>query len=70
MTMIAGKENVDKARTLTLRKMLKLEVIGMMRRGPSAYSICKQEFNLKGSKKKVLEQMDTICEGILERGRQ
>ena len=49
-------------RLVTLRSALKLEILGMKRRGRSAYSIIKEEFNLKGSKQKVLLQLDKIIE--------
>ena len=48
-------------RLLTLHKALKIEMHGMrMSRGPSAYTIIKKEFNLKGSKAKVLTAFETI----------
>jgi hypothetical protein len=56
--VIEGKENVDKARILALRSALKLEVIGMKRKGRSAYAIVKSELGLKGNKKEVLAQLD------------
>jgi hypothetical protein len=40
--------------------MLKLEILGMTRRGQSAYSIIKQETGLKGSKQKVYDQLEAI----------
>lgn len=59
-------EGKDGARTLvrmvTMRAALRLEVLGMSRRGQSVYSMIKKEWNLKGSKKKVLEQFDAIVE--------
>ena len=42
------------------RGALKLEVIGMRRRGRSAYSICKEVYGLKGNKESVLKQMDDL----------
>ena len=48
-------------RLLTLHKALKLELNGMrISRGPSAYSIIKKEFDLKGSKAKVLTAFEFI----------
>jgi len=46
-------------RMKTLRSALKLEILGMSRRGRSVYSIVKEEFRLKGNKQKVLEQLNT-----------
>ena len=47
-------------RLVTLHKMLRLEIKGMKRRGPSAYSIIKQETGLKGSRQKVFDQLAEI----------
>ena len=55
--LIAGKEKIDAFRLRTLHKMLKLEILGMTRRGQSAYSIIKAETGLKGSKQKVYDQL-------------
>lgn len=55
--VISGPQNVAKARLITLKHALKLEVLGMKRRGRSVYSIVKQEFGFKGSKQKVLDQL-------------
>lgn len=61
MTLILDTpEQIDAFRFLSLRSALKLECIGMKRRGQSAYSIIKKEYGFKGSKKAVLEQMDQI----------
>jgi hypothetical protein len=46
-----------------LLSALKLECMGMKRNGPSVYSIVKREYNLKGSKDKVLAQFAAICAG-------
>ena len=65
MTMIFDtKEKIDLFRFLSLRSALKLECLGMSRRGQSAYSIVKAEFGLKGNKKSVLEQMEQIIKEI------
>ena len=59
--MIVGPENTSKARLLVLRSALKLELVGMKaRRGFSAYQTIKDEFNLKGNKRKVYDQFDLI----------
>ena len=49
---------IEAFRMRTLRGALKLEVLGMKRRGPSVYSIVKKEFGFKGNKQKVLEQLE------------
>ena len=53
-------EKIDMFRFLSLRSALKLECLGMGRRGQSAYSIIKQEYGFKGNKKSVLQQMEQI----------
>ena len=55
-------DNVDMARLLVLKSALKLEISGLRRRGRSAYSIIKSEFNLKGNKQKVYDQFVAIVE--------
>ena len=58
------EEKIDLFRFLSLRSALKLECLGMRRRGQSAYSIVKAEYGLKGNKKSVLEQMEQIIKEI------
>jgi|TARA_R110000751_G_scaffold100368_1_gene194325 hypothetical protein len=48
---------IDGFRTRMLRSALKLEVLGMSRKGQSVYSIVKQEFGFKGNKQQVLDQL-------------
>ena len=48
---------IDGFRVRALRSALKLEVLGMTRRGVSAYRMVKEEFGFKGSKQKVLDQL-------------
>ena len=45
---------------------LKLEVLGMTRHGRSVYAIVKDEFGLRGNKKRVLEQLQDIKERLNE----
>ena len=49
-------EKINAFRLLALKGALKMETLGMTRRGPSAYSIVKKEFGFKGSKQKVYDQ--------------
>lgn len=60
MIILDTPEQIDMARFLSLRSALKLECLGMGRRGQSAYSIIKQEYGFKGTKKSVLQQMEQI----------
>jgi len=64
MTIVLDNaEQIAQFRLNTLHKMLKLEILGMTRRGQSAYSIIKQETGLKGSKQKVYDQLTKILKG-------
>ena len=65
MTMLTGNQ-IEFARLLTLRKMLKLEMCGMTRRGRSAYSILKKELGIKGTKQKVYDQVCAMCDSVLQ----
>jgi hypothetical protein len=57
MTTLTGHQ-IEAARLLTLRQMLKLEMLGMSKsRGPTAYSTLKT-MGYKGSREKVLAQLD------------
>jgi hypothetical protein len=57
MTTLTGHQ-IEAARLLTLRQMLKLEMLGMSKsRGPTAYSTLKM-MGFKGSREKVLAQLD------------
>lgn len=60
--IIAGEEHTKNVRILALRGMLKLEVLGLSRRGQSAYSIVKKEFGFKGTKQRVLDQLNEYIE--------
>jgi hypothetical protein len=56
-SVITSPTAIENFRVRTLRSALKLEILGMTRRGPSVYSIVKKEFGFKGSKQKVLDQL-------------
>ena len=68
--VISGEEHTRNARILTLRTALKLECQGLkMSRGRSVYSIVKSEFGFKGSKVKVLAQLNEyVNANILSEG--
>lgn len=53
MTTIYNPDQIDAARLLTLRQMLRLEMLGMTKKGRSAYSILKSEFGFRGSREAV-----------------
>ena len=56
------EDHVQLARLITLRSALGLEVKGFSRsRGRSVYSLIKEEFGMRGSKKKVYNLFITYC---------
>ena len=55
-----------RVRIAVLVGALKLEVLGMKRRGRSVYAIVKDEFGLRGNKRRVLEQLQEIKERLNE----
>ena len=57
--IITGSAIVD-YRAKVLLSALKLECLGMKRNGPSVYSIIKKEYNLKGNKQSVYNQLESI----------
>ena len=59
-------EAINAYRLCALRSALKLEILGMKKRGQSAYSIVKQEFGFKGSKEKVLQQLNEYVDELKE----
>jgi len=59
MTLMTGSQ-IEGARLLTLRQMLKLEMKGMSKsRGPTAYSTLKM-MGFKGTRERVLSKLDEI----------
>ena len=53
---------IDAFRARVLLRGLKLEMLGMTRRGQSCYAIIKQEYGLKGSKQKVYEDFKKMLD--------
>jgi hypothetical protein len=64
MTVIDTPEGIELFRILALKCALSLETKGLMRRGRSAYALVKEEFGFKGSKVKVLAQLEAHIEGL------
>jgi len=62
MTMLTTPDQIRAAGILQLRSRLKLEIKGMTCRGASAYQQVKDKFGFKGSKAKVLDQLETWLE--------
>ena len=64
MTTLTGNQ-IDMARLLTLRAMLKLELRGLSRsRTPSAYAMLKK-LGYKGTREDILAQLDAARADIL-----
>jgi hypothetical protein len=55
-------EQIAFFRKQTLLKALWMELQGMKRRGRSVYSIVKEEFDLKGSRQSVHDQLERIVQ--------
>ena len=55
---------IELFRLLTLRGGLKLELKGIKHRGRTAYSILKEELYLKGSREKVLQQVNLLLDSM------
>ena len=64
MIILETPEQIAMFRLLSLKSALKLECLGMKRRGQSAYAIVKAEYGFKGNKKSVLEQMEQIIKEV------
>ena len=62
MAYVLTGEQIPAYRAKVLLAALELEIRGMHRRGPSAYSIVKREYSLKGSKVSVMHQLIMILE--------
>ncbi len=64
MTTLTGSQ-IEAARLLTLRQMLKLEMKGLSKsRGPTAYSTLKM-MGWKGTRESVLTQLDAWRDNLL-----
>jgi hypothetical protein len=62
-TVISG-DDIHVYRMKVLLRALALEIKGMkISKGQSAYSVIKNQFNLKGSKQKVFDQFQQIVNG-------
>jgi hypothetical protein len=64
MTVLTGSQ-IEAARLLILRQMLKLEMLGMSKsRGPTAYSTLKM-MGFKGTRQSVLDQLNAWRDEVL-----
>lgn len=62
MTTLDTPNQIAQFRARVLLRGLKLETLGMTKRGASCYSIIKQEYGLKGSKQKVYDQFKIMLD--------
>lgn len=60
MTYVLTGDQIPQFRAKVLLSALKLECLGMRRNGPSAYATVKAEYNLKGNKASVCDQLAAI----------
>jgi len=60
MANVLTGNQIDAYRAKVLLSALKLEILEMKRKGRSAYSIIKSEFNLKGNHQSVYDQLKLI----------
>lgn len=56
-TIITGN-NINLFRLLSMKNAIKLEIKGLRNSRGSVVALCKKEFGFKGSKEKVLEQLE------------
>jgi len=58
MTILTGETDIDRAKIMTLRAGISLEIEGFKKgRGRSCYAIAKTHYGLKGSRKSVAQQL-------------
>ena len=62
--IIDNPNHIELYQMMVQKQALKLEILGMMRSGRSAYALIKDMYKLKGSKQKVLEQFTKMIEDI------
>jgi hypothetical protein len=63
MTVFDTPESIAFARMAARKSALSIEIrTGLRRSGRSAYSICKSEYGLKGSRESVLRQMQALVD--------
>ena len=66
MVVLRTPTDIDNAKRLTLRAMLRMEILGLRRsRGRTAYSMLKDEYGYKGTRASVLAQLDKWRDELL-----
>lgn len=61
-TVVTG-DDIETFHLLALRGALRLEALGMKRRGASALSVAKKRYGLKGNRAAILAQVEALIEG-------
>lgn len=64
---LATGEHIKLVQMVTQKVALRLEIAGLKRSGRSIYSIVKQQYNFKGSKQRVLAQLEALIETTREK---
>lgn len=59
MSAITNPDHIAQFRILTLRQALRLEMLGMKKRGSSAYAILKAE-GFKGTRQEIFDQLSEL----------
>ena len=62
MQIYDSAEQINMFRMRALKGALKLEILGMRKKGRSAFSLVKEEYGFKGNKQKVLKQLELKIE--------
>lgn len=60
MLVLTKPEDINAFRLLALRGALKLEIMGLRRKGQSVATRIKNEFKLKGKNQQVYEQFEAL----------
>lgn len=58
-SVITNRSKIDAFQIKTLRSALKLEMLGMKKKGQSVYHIIKNRFGFTGNRRIVLESLNT-----------
>jgi hypothetical protein len=64
LTTIERNSQVARFRMFGLRGELEREIAGLKGKSPTAYIRIKREFNLTGSRRNVLRQLDNLIESM------
>lgn len=66
MTTITGADNIRRFQLVTQRAAVKLEKLGMTRRGPSLTSMLRKQYGMKrnATHDEVIARLNTDIEGI------